>query len=64
MLLDGVKLLKITQSVIHTRTHIYCLLLDPLKQNRINLVNKPSDYLVKLSSLGYHKHHIIVKCGK
>ena len=39
-------------------------LLDPLKYNQINLVNKPSDYLVKLSSLGYHKHHIIVKCGK
>ena len=29
-----------------------CLFLDLLKHNQINLVNKPSDYLVKLSSLG------------
>ena len=41
-----------------------CTLLDPLKHNQINLVNKPSDFLVKLSSLGYHKHYIIVKCRK
>ena len=40
------------------------MFLDPLKHNQINLVNKPSDYLIKLSNLGYHKHHIIVKYKK
>ena len=35
-----------------TRSDTTCLFLDPLKYNQINLVNKPSDYLVKLSSPG------------
>ena len=33
-----------------TRSDTTCLFLDPLKHNQINLVNKASDYLVKLSS--------------
>ena len=31
-----------------TRSDTTCMFLDPLKHNQINLVNYPSDYLVKL----------------
>jgi len=33
-------------------THNYCLFLDPLKHNWINLVYKPSYYLVQIPDLG------------
>ena len=46
------------------RSNTTCMFLDPLKHSQINLVNKPSDFLVKLQSLSYHKHHIIVKYKK
>ena len=32
--------------------HSICTFLNPLKHNQINLVNYPSDYLVKLTNLG------------
>ena len=49
-----------------TRSDTTCLFLDPLKHNWINLVNKPSDYLVKLfkSRLTQIYNHINVKCRK
>ena len=31
---------------------IFCLFLDPLKHNQVNVVNYPSDYLVQISDLG------------
>ena len=37
---------------IATRSNTTCEILDPLKHNWINLVNKPSYYLVQIPNLG------------